>query len=691
MKSVKLKKQLNLIDVYAIATGSTISGGLFIIPGLAAAEIGNSFVLAYLVSALLVIPSILSKIELSTAMPRAGGVYYFLDRSLGPLVGTIGGIGVWLVLILKVSFALVGIGAYLSLFIKDVALTPIAVGLAILLGIINFFGTKKSSLLQIVLVTSLLFILSSFIISGIPHIKTSNYEGLFNFDFLQLMSTSGMVFISYVGVTKIASISEEIQNPEKNIPLGIFLALGTSFIVYALGTLIIIGVLPIDSIVNNLTAPASVQNVVFGNTGVIIISIAAIIAFVSVANSGILSASRYPLAMSRDHILPNFFRKLTRFDTPSFSLYITVGIIALVLISFDPSKIAKLASTFQLLVFAFICLAVIVMRESRIQSYDPGYKSPLYPWMQIFGIVASLFLISQLGLLSILFSVGLIVLGLAWYWNYSKNRVARTGAIYHIFERLGRQRYEALDSELRGILKEKGLRKEDPFEEIVVYGKYFEIDSPMNFEKVLEKTSEYLSSVIPYSSDEIIQQIMEGTKIGATPVTHGFALPHFRAEGIEKPELVLVRAPNGVSIDVFNPLTHEAEETKIVNGLFFLVSPEDNPTQHLRILAKIAGRLDDDDFINKWNNARNEIELKDALLFDEEFFSIVVRNESRTGKLIGAEIKTIEIPANCLITTIRRSGKTIIPKGNTILKELDRLIIIGDSDGIKELRNKYIN
>lgn len=239
-------------------------------------------------------------------MPRAGGVYYFLDRSLGPLVGTIGGIGVWLVLILKVSFALVGIGAYLSLFINDVALTPIAVGLAILLGIINFFGTKKSSLLQIVLVTSLLFILSSFIISGIPHIKTSNYEGLFNFDFLQLMSTSGMVFISYVGVTKIASISEEIQNPEKNIPLGIFLALGTSFIVYALGTLIIIGVLPIDSIVNNLTAPASVQNVVFGNTGVIIISIAAIIAFVSVANSGILSASRYPLAMSRDHILPNF-------------------------------------------------------------------------------------------------------------------------------------------------------------------------------------------------------------------------------------------------------------------------------------------------------------------------------------------------------------------------------------------------
>ena len=119
----KFKKDLNLLDVYVIATGSTISGGFFLIPGLAAAEIGSTFILAYLLSAFLLIPSVMSKIELATAMPRAGGVYYFLDRSLGPGIGTIGGIGVWLVLILKVSFALVGIGAYLSLFITNYNIT----------------------------------------------------------------------------------------------------------------------------------------------------------------------------------------------------------------------------------------------------------------------------------------------------------------------------------------------------------------------------------------------------------------------------------------------------------------------------------------------------------------------------------------------------------------------------------------
>ncbi len=147
------------------------------------------------------------------------------------------------------------------------------------------------------------------------------------------------------------------------------------------------------------------MKLVLGSPGVVLISIAAIVAFISVANSGIMSASRYPLAMSRDHILPPFFKKLNKLSSPSISLYITVFTVIIILVIFDPTKIAKLASAFQLLVFAFICLAVIVMRESKIQSYDPGYKSPLYPWMQIFGIVASLFLITQLGLLSILFTV----------------------------------------------------------------------------------------------------------------------------------------------------------------------------------------------------------------------------------------------------------------------------------------------
>ena len=78
----KLKKELGLWDVYAISTGAMFSSGFFLLPGLATAYAGPSTVLAYLVAGILMIPAMLSMSELSTALPRAGGTYYFLDLSL---------------------------------------------------------------------------------------------------------------------------------------------------------------------------------------------------------------------------------------------------------------------------------------------------------------------------------------------------------------------------------------------------------------------------------------------------------------------------------------------------------------------------------------------------------------------------------------------------------------------------------
>ncbi|HSR40887.1 MAG TPA: amino acid permease, partial [Longimicrobiales bacterium] len=124
--AARLKKQLGLFDVYAISTGAMFSSGFFLLPGLAAAGAGPSVVLAYGAAALFILPAMLSVAELATAMPKAGGAYYFLDRSMGPMVGTVGGLGTWLALVLKSAFALVGMGAYLAIFV-DLPIEPLAV------------------------------------------------------------------------------------------------------------------------------------------------------------------------------------------------------------------------------------------------------------------------------------------------------------------------------------------------------------------------------------------------------------------------------------------------------------------------------------------------------------------------------------------------------------------------------------
>ena len=688
MTKAKLKREIGLLGVYAIATGTTLSAGFFLLPGLAAEQAGAAIVLAYIVAATPLVPAMFSIIELATAMPRAGGVYYFLDRSLGPWMGTLGGIGTWLALVLKVSFALVGMGAYIALYIPELPMTPVAVAIAVGLGILNLLGAQKSGGFQMALVLGLLMILGVFIGGGVPNIEQARLTAIFEADVQTILSTAGLVYISYVGVTTVASLSEEVKHPERNLPLGLIFSLITAVLVYALGTGVMVGVLPLEQLVGDLTPAASAAKAVFGDWGAIIISLAALLAFTSVANAGMLSASRFPLAMSRDHMMPRLFQHLNTRGAPVQGVLVTMGVIVLILIFLDPTKIAKLASAFQLLMFALVCLAVIVMRESGLASYDSGYHSPLYPWMQLFGMLASCTLIVQMGWLPSLFSVALILIGTIWYFKFARDKVNRDGAIYHMFERWGQRRHTGLDVELRSILKEKGLRDEDPFEEIAARSLVIDLDRPAKFEDIVRQVSKWLSGRVPYTVDEIEKQLLDRTHIGSTPVTHGVGLPHLRIDGIEHCEMVLVRSLPGIHIQFTDPLTgHEVEAQ--LTALFFLFSPEHDPSQHLRILAQIARRADDENFLREWHSASDEVELKEVLLRDEAFLLLTLRHNHATTDLIGRALIETDFPEGCLVAMLRRGGRMVIPRGNTVLQENDRLTILGNNEGLRNLEARY--
>ena len=688
MTEARLKREIGLLGVYAIATGTTLSAGFFLLPGLAAEQAGAAIVLAYIVAATPLVPAMFSIIELATAMPRAGGVYYFLDRSLGPWMGTLGGIGTWLALVLKVSFALVGMGAYIALYVPELPMIPVAVTIAVGLGILNLLGAQKSGGFQMALVLGLLMILGIFIGGGVPSIERARLTAIFEADVQTVLSTAGLVYISYVGVTTVASLSEEVKHPERNLPLGVIFSLITAVLVYALGTSVMVGVLPLEQLVGDLTPAASAAKAVFGDWGAIIISLAALLAFISVANAGMLSASRFPLAMSRDHMMPKLFQHLNTRGAPVQGVLVTMGVIVLILIFLDPTKIAKLASAFQLLMFALVCLAVIVMRESGLASYDSGYHSPLYPWMQLFGMLASCTLIVQMGWLSSLFSLGLILIGTIWYFKFARDKVNRDGAIYHMFERWGQRRHTGLDVELRGILKEKGLRDEDPFEEVAARSLVIDLDRPAEFEDIVRQVSKWLSERVPHTVDEIEKQLLDRTHIGSTPVTHGVGLPHLRIDGIEHCEMVIVRSLPGIHIQFTDPLTGHEVETQLT-AIFFLFSPEHDPSQHLRILAQIARRADDENFLREWHSANDEVELKEALLRDEAFLFLTLRHNHATTDLIGRALRETDFPEGCLVAMLRRGGRMVIPRGDTVLRENDRLTILGNNEGLRDLEVRY--
>jgi APA family basic amino acid/polyamine antiporter len=688
-RAQRLHKALALRDVFAIAAGTTLSAGFFLLPGLAAAEAGAGMVFSYLLAALPLIPAMFSVVELATAMPRAGGIYYFIDRTLGPLAGTVGGLGTWFALILKVAFALVGMGAYIALFLPQVPLIYVAVIIALILSAISLFGSRKSSFLQLLLVLVLLTVLSLFIGYGMSAIVVPDWSLFIAAGEQKIIATAGVVYISYIGVTKIASLSEEVKEPEKNLPRGVFLALAVAILIYALGTLVMVGIVPMSELAGSLTPVAAAARYLGGEVAVYVVSFAAISAFISVANGGQLSASRYPLAMSRDRLMPAFLGRVTANGIPRNAIIATAFVTISVIIFLNPLGIAKLASAFQLLMFAIVNLSVIVMRESELAAYDPGYKSPLYPWMQIFGMFLPFYLIYQMGVETLVFSLLLVLLGMLWYRFYGRVRVERSGALYHVFERLGRRRYTAFDNELRGIMREKGLRPGDPLAVIIARAEIMTIRNEVDFSEIVQDAAERLAILLPHTSEEIVKQIMAGTKIGATPVADAFALPHFRSDGINVAQLLIVRVPAGVTIQVPVFGSAEANIEKTVYGLFFLVSPLHDPGQHLRLLAQIAERVDHPDFRPQWLGAPSEAAIRDLLLAHEHYLNLFIGTNAETQALVGRQLQQLRFPTGTLVATVTRAGNSFIPDGKTEIHKNDDLMIIGEAQAIKRLRKEF--
>ncbi len=427
----KLERSLSLPYVIAISIGGMLGSGIFVLPGFASGLTGPSVWLAYLLGAVCVLPAALSKSELATAMPSSGGTYVYIERAFGPLFGTISGIGLWLSLLLKSSFALIGLGAYLAVLINiSDGLTPyVALGFLSIIVLLNIFGVKKVGKVQLYIVSVSLACLAALFFIGFPKVDPDYLDPFMSNGNIGLISAIAFVYISYSGVIKVAAIAGEIKNPDKNLPLAMILSLFSIAAIYVFVSFILAGTVNPDSLSIDIrpihTAAKNVGGDYFGYFAAVI----GVLTLMSGANSGVLASSRFPFAMARDLLMPKFFSRIhSKYLTPVFSILFTGLLMTLVILYLDVVKIAKLASAFMVMMFISVNFCVIILRETSAQWYKPTYMSPFYPFLQIFGIVSGFFLLLLLGLLPLLSILIISVIGAITYLLIGR-RATRTGVL----------------------------------------------------------------------------------------------------------------------------------------------------------------------------------------------------------------------------------------------------------------------
>lgn len=425
-----------------------LGSGIFVLPGLAAYKAGPWVWLAYLAAGITVLPAALSKSELGTAMPTSGGTYVYLDRTFGPLAGTISGLGLWLTMLLKSAFALVGFSAYLAVleisFLENVSTEAMALSLLVVITVLNILGVSIISKLQKFIVSGVLLVLLGLAFAGLQsmdfgdmkhgftwHGKTGTDYWLHSF-----LAGTAFVYVSYAGVTKIAAIAEEVKDPDRNLPLGILISWFLIMCIYVFVVLVLVTNVPLDDLAGehskspDLHPIATLATILLGKTAGTVAAVLAVITMVSMAVAGLLAASRFPFAMSRDQLLPSAIQSINpSFKTPVISILLTAFVMMLTILFLDVADIAKLASAFMILAFMFVCGTVIVLRENAAQWYQPRFRSPWYPFTQIFGVVSGIVLLVAMGWTSLL-AIGCIVLfGAVSYFGYGQHKTSRRGVV----------------------------------------------------------------------------------------------------------------------------------------------------------------------------------------------------------------------------------------------------------------------
>jgi len=334
-----------------------------------------------------------------------------------------------------------------------------------------------------------------------------------------------------------------------------------------------------------------------------------LLAFISTANAAIMTASRYPLGMSRDKLLPFYLQRTNRaIGTPYISILFTGMFMLSVILFFRLELLVKVASSILILLYTFANLSLILFRESKLSSYKPKFCSPFYPYMQILGILIGIFLLIEMGTFIVFLTVIFLFLGFGWYKVYVHKRVNRDSALIYMLERLIKRDKELTSDnllvELREVVRERDEIVKDKFHHLIEQAIILDIEEQIDINEFFQRISNILAEQINQEPALLVEKFIERERQSPTVIRKGLAVPHIIVEGKNIFKIMLIRAKGGVIF--FNG--------EVVHIIFLLVGSPDERNLHLKVLAAIAYITQSAKFDERWNKAESKEELRDFLL-----------------------------------------------------------------------------
>ncbi|HEX5972889.1 MAG TPA: amino acid permease [Gemmatimonadaceae bacterium] len=404
-----LKRQLGLWSAVAVLIGSTIGSGIFRSPAGIADKLPGPLPLmaVWVAGGLFALCGALTLAELSGAFPETGGAYVFIREGWGRMPAFLFG---WSELTLIRAASLGAISTTFAEYLLrvlgyDASVAPysdwvhyIAAVAIVVTATFNYVGLKWGSLVQNLTTLAkyggLLFIIVLALAIGLPrtggHYTPAVPDGSFHIAAFGLALVS--VLWAFDGWADLSFVAGEVKEPRRTLPRAIIIGTTAVIVIYLLANLGYMAVMPVGEIRHSQLVAADVANRLIGLPGVVFVALTVMLSTFGTLNGTLLTSPRIFFAMADDGL---FFRKMAavhpRFGTPYISIMLVaaLGVVFVMLRTFE-----QLADTFVTAIVPFYALAVAAIFVFRKRpSYDPPFRTPLYPVVPALFILATLFLL----------------------------------------------------------------------------------------------------------------------------------------------------------------------------------------------------------------------------------------------------------------------------------------------------------